>query len=427
MTDETTSPRPPRRTLTILIWLIVLGSSGYFTYHWFISSKPEAPGRGGRRGLIAPMAVSAATAVRENFEEWTQVAGTVTPLQSVVVRSRVDGELKALHFNEGSMVQQGDVIAEIDPRPFQVTLDQAKGQQARDQALLENARADLTRYETLLAQDSISKQQVDTQKSLVSQYEAALLSDQAAIDSAALQLSFTKIEAPISGRIGLRQVDVGNLVRSSDTNGLVSLVQIDPITLVFAIPQDVIGAIQREHQSGKEVPVEATASGSSRTLVKGKLLTIDNQIDPLTGTLRMRAQVPNPKGELIANQFVGVRVRLKVISDAILVPASAVQRGSQGAYVYVLNDDETVTMRLVKSGATHQERTQILEGLRDGERVVTEGIDRLRDGATVNLIDPQETKAASETGPKPKDGEHKPLGGERKRSGKTKPEGNPAQ
>lgn len=430
MTEVTTPQRPPRRALNILIWLILLGVGGFYTYKWFIAKTPEqqGQGRGGRRGLVAPMAVTAAPVASETFEEWTQVSGTVTPLQSVVVRSRVDGELKALHFTEGSQVKQGDLIAEIDPRPFQVALDQAKGQQARDQALLENARADLTRYETLLAQDSIAKQQVDTQKSLVSQYEAALKSDQAAVDSAALQLSFTRIEAPIAGRVGLRQVDVGNLVRSSDANGLVALVQTDPIALIFAIPQDLIGAIQREHRAGKEVPVEATASGASRVLVKGKLLTIDNQIDPLTGTLRMRAEVPNPQGELTANQFVGVRVRMRVIPDALLVPAAAVQRGSQGTYVYALTEQQTVKMRLVKTGPTHNERTQILEGLKAGERVITEGVDRLRDDAKVNVIDPAQNKEADadKKAPTP-DAAQKPLGGERRGTGKRNAEGSPAQ
>lgn len=325
---------------------------------------------------------------QENFEEWLSLPGTITPLNVVVVRSRVDGQLDKVLFQEGQMVKKGDLLAEIDPRPFQVALDQAAGQLARDEALLANARKDLARYETLLKQDSIAKQQVDTQNSLVRQYEAALVSDRAAVASAKLQLSYTQVAAPLTGRVGLRQVDPGNMIRASDVNGLVIITQMDPIGLICAIPQERVASVRARLANAQTVAVEAVDKALNTMLARGKLLTTDNQIDVNTGTLKLKSQMPNEKGMLFPSQFVVARLLADTWPQAVVVPAAAVQRGSKGAYAYVVKEDRTVSLRTIEVGVTQGERTRILEGLKPGEKVVTQGVDRLRDGAKVEVITP---------------------------------------
>jgi multidrug efflux system membrane fusion protein len=344
----------------------------------------KGAGKGGMFG--GPIPVSADEVKMEDFEEWVNLSGTVTPLNVVTVRSRVDGELKKVHFTEGQMVKAGDLLAEIDARPFQVALDQAKGQMARDNALLENSRADLARYEALLKQDSIARQQVDTQASLVRQYEAALTSDNAAIASAELQLSYTQILAPITGRVGLRQIDSGNMIRSSDANGLVIITQMDPMGLVCSIPQERVAAVRKRLAGSAAVSVEAVDKEMNATLAKGRLLTTDNQIDLTSGTLKLKAELPNVDGALFPNQFVITRLLVDTQPKATVAPATAIQRGAKGAYAYVVNDDATVTLRNVVTGAMHGDRMLIREGLKPGEKVVTQGVDRLRDGAKVEVI-----------------------------------------
>lgn len=355
--------------------------------------------KGGPGGMFgSPMAVTAADVTKEDFEEWVNLSGTITPLNVVTVRSRVDGQLDKVNFTEGQMVKEGDLLAQIDPRPFQVTLDQAKATLTRDQALLDNAKADLERYEALLKQDSIERQKVDTQKSLVNQYEASLASDRAAIASAELQLSYTKITAPISGRIGLRQVDAGNMIRSGDANGLVIITQMDPMGLVCAIPQERVAAVRKRLAGTEAVSVEAADKQMDTTLGKGKLLTTDNQIDLASGTLKLKAELPNPDGSLFPNQFVITKLLVDKVPGATVAPTNAIQRGSKGPYCFVLTDDATVTLRLIKTGPTHGDRTLITDGLKPGEKVITQGVDRLRDGSKVDVIDPNAKPPAAPEG-----------------------------
>ena len=415
MTDPIAPPKSS--VLKSLVWMTLLLVCGWGIWKWGVPAlasmqqgEKESGGRGGRRAMSGPVPVSVIPAIRGDFEEWATVSGTVTPLNLVTVRSRVDGELKHLRFQEGQSVKAGDLIAEIDPRPFQVELDKAIGQQARDEALLENAKADLKRYETLLTQDSIAKQQVDTQASLVRQYEAAIASDAGAVASAKLQLDYTRIVAPLTGRAGLRQVDPGNLIRASDANGLVTITQMNPIGIVFAVPQERVAAIRDRSAAGETIPVEALAADQSTTIARGKLLTTDNQIDLTSGTLKMKAEFANADGRLFPNQFVTVRVRVNRIANAVSIPAAAIQQGSKGAFDYV-EKDGVAALRRIKTGPTHLEQTQVLEGVAEGDSIITEGVDRLREGMEVRVVTPsvEETKADTPAQAQPKERKERPA------------------
>lgn len=393
MNDTPPPPNPPSakgRAGCFLIILIVLTGGGWLWMHRV--APAAATGRGGARGGASPVTVG--DVKQEDFEEWVSLSGTVTPLAVVVVRSRVDGQLEKVRFVEGQMVKAGDLLAEIDPRPFQVTLDQAKGQLARDEALLANANKDMDRYTELLRQDSIARQQVDTQRSLVRQYEAALISDRAMVASAELQLSYTKIMAPLTGRVGLRQVDAGNMIRSTDVNGLVIITQMDPIGLISSIPQERVAAVRKRLAGSEPVQVEAVDKEMNKLLGRGKLLTTDNQIDITTGTLKLKAQLPNAEMLLFPNQFVITRVLVDTKLKATVAPATAIQRGAKGAYAYVLKEDSTVSLHNVVTGASQGERVLITEGLNPGDKVITQGVDRLRDGAKVEVITPGKTPPA---------------------------------
>ena len=345
--------------------------------------KGKGKGKGGRGGPLAPVATGMARA--GNVNVYLNGLGTVTPTRTVTVRSRVEGELVRVHFKEGQTVKQGTLLAEVDPRAFQAQLLQAQGQMQRDQALLANARVDLERYRTLLKQDSIAEQQVSSQEALVRQLEGTVKIDQGQVDNARLQLSYTRIVAPISGELGLRLVDQGNIVRSGDATGLVVITQLKPITVLFTIPQDDLQKVLARRRSGERIPVEIYDRDQKTRLDRGVLLTVDNQIDIATGTVRLKAQVRNEEGLLFPNQFVNVRMLVDVREDAVTVPSAAIQRGAQGIFVYVVNEDLTVSMRPVKTSVVEGNRVLVESGVKGGERVVVDGMDRLRDGMKVEI------------------------------------------
>ncbi len=386
--------RPPRRSTALIVIFIVAAIGGAVWYAGQRSGETAKAGdpRGATdratRATLPPRAIPVQSApVRQgDVDIFLYALGTVTSLNSVVVRSRVDGQLMSVEFEEGQMVKAGDLLAQIDPRSFEVQLTLATGQLARDQALLENARIDLERYRTLLAQDSISRQQVDTQESLVRQYEAAVQGGQGGIDSAQLQLTHARVVAPISGRVGLRQVDPGNIVRTGDANGIVVITQLQPIGVVFPIPEDALPRVMKRLRAGVHIPVEAYDRAQKEKLGSGRLLTVDNQIDIATGTIKLKAEFSNADNALFANQFVNVRMPVETRANATLVPTAAIQRGAAGTFVYVVRDDLTVAVTPVKVGATQGEITTIDSGIALGAKVVVDGVDRLREGAKVELV-----------------------------------------
>lgn len=332
--------------------------------------------------------VRAATASRGELPIYIDALGTVTAANSAVVRARVDGELLRVNFTEGQRVQAGALLAEIDPQPYAVQLQQAEGQLARDEALLKNARVDLERYETLWQQDSISRQELDTQRSLVAQYEGAVAADRGEVANAKLQLSWTKIRAPFAGRVGLREIDPGNLVRASDSAGLVAITQEQPIAVVFTIPETQLAAVRAQlAQPGAKLAVDALDRQRSTKIASGQLLAVDNLIDVATGTVRLKAMFDNTDGALYPNQFVNARLQVTTLKDAVLIPANAVQRGAQGTFVYAVNADKTVKLTPVTLGVASGDQVVVEKGVAAGTPVVIDGVDRLRDGATVELIE----------------------------------------
>jgi membrane fusion protein, multidrug efflux system len=373
----------------ILLGVLVLSLGAAAWYGWMASRPAQAPAGAtappaGKKGG-GPTPIVAAAAKSGEIDLIINGLGTVTPLRTVTVRSRVDGELMKVLFQEGQLVKEGELLAEIDPRNFQVQLEQAQGQLARDMALLQNAKLDLQRYEALFKQDSIARQQVDTQQSLVRQYEGAVRVDRSQVESAKLQLSYTRVTAPVAGRVGLRLVDAGNVVRAGDTNGLVVITQLQPAAVVFTVPQDSVPAVMRRLNSGERIPVDAWDREQKAKLAEGALASADNQVDPATGTVKLKAQFDNADGALFPNQFVNVRMKLDTLRNVVVVPAAAVQRGAQGLFVYVVRADNTVTQRPIKLGPAEGQSVSIAEGITPGDVVVVDGMDRLRPGAPVEV------------------------------------------
>ena len=396
--------RPPGRRRSrwwLLPLLLVLAGIGWVIWSAQHKSQDAADRKGGFGGRASTVSVASAHAGDINV--YLNALGTVTPLATVTVRPRVDGQLMSVQFAEGQTVAQGTTLAQIDPRPFEVQRQQAEGQLARDQALLQTAQLDLERYRTLYAQDSIAKQQLDTQASLVKQYEAATKTDQATIETAKLQLTYARVTAPVSGRIGLRKVDSGNFVSAGDTTGLAVITQMKPITVLFSLPEDNLPAVLAESK-GKTLAIDVYDRAQKVKLGSGKLSTIDNQIDTTTGAIKLRAIFVNDDESLFPNQFVNVRMLLKVQRGVTLIPSAALLQGSAGPYVYVVNPDSTVTVRRVKPGASEGENTAIDSGLAVGEQVVTDGVDKLREGASVVI--------AGKADAKPGDPAQPPAGGQ---------------
>ncbi|CAB3944301.1 Multidrug resistance protein MdtA [Achromobacter insolitus] len=397
MPDSRPVSPPTRWTRRRLVGLalVLLVAAGIA---WLVlrpAAKPGgAGGPGGRPGgrpaagavMNPAVPVRIATATKQDIDIYLKSLGTVTAYNTVTVRSRVSGELVEVAFQEGQRVKAGDLLAQVDPRAFQVALDQARGTQMQNLAQLENARRDLQRYQALYKQDSIAKQQVDTQAALVRQYEGTVKSDQANVDNARLQLDYARITAPISGRLGLRQVDRGNLVSSSDTNGLVVITQTQPISVVFTLPETQLPEVRAEVAAGKTLAVDAYDRADTRRIATGQLETMDNQIDVTTGTLKLKARFENADDALFPNQFVNVRLHVLTRKDVTAIPTAAIQQGSAGAFVFLVQQDNTVQVRQVKLGAVNNGMVAVNEGLQPGDRVVVEGTDRLRAGAKVEVV-----------------------------------------
>ncbi|WP_082054319.1 MdtA/MuxA family multidrug efflux RND transporter periplasmic adaptor subunit [Methyloterricola oryzae] len=360
-------------------------------------ARADGTGQVKRGGSSGEVPISTAVAVRGNLPLHLDGLGTVTAINTVTIRSRVDGELLRVHFTEGQPVHKGELLAEIDPRPFEAQLAQAEGQLARDEALLDNARADLQRYQTLLLQDSISNQQVAGQAALVRQYEAAARVDKGQIAAIKLQLAYCRITSPVDGRAGLRLVDPGNVVKTNDANGLVVISQTQPIAAVFTLSEEKLPQVMRQLNEGSKLSVDAYDRKGTNLLAVGSLLAVDNQIDVTTGTVKLKALFPNADGVLFANQFVNVRMNLSPHRDVVLIPSAAVQRGSQGEFAYVVGGKSKVRLQLLKLGPSEGQRVAVLEGLDPGDEVVIEGSDRLRDGQSVRVVAASASGTASGT------------------------------
>ncbi|MBI1777968.1 MAG: MdtA/MuxA family multidrug efflux RND transporter periplasmic adaptor subunit [Proteobacteria bacterium] len=373
-------------------WLVVLVALAAGVA-WWISSRPAPPTGGGRFSVSGPMPVVAATAQKGEIGVRLSALGTVIPLATVTVRTQIAGQLTRIAFEEGQKVKKGDLLAEIDSRPYEAALRQVQGQLLRDQALLKNAELDLQRYRTLVAQDSIPRQQLDTQAALVGQYEGVVKTDQAMVDNAKLNLDYCRIQAPVSGRVGLRLVDQGNYLQAGDATGIAVINQVQPISVIFTVPEDEVSAVTRRMRQGTSLEVAAFDRALSSRIATGKLTTVDNQIDTSTGTVKLKAQFDNEDERLFPNQFVNIQLLVDTLRDATVIPGAAVLRGAPGTFVYVLKPDDSVAVQPVTLGPAEGDRVAIRSGLAPGDRVVVDGADKLRDGAKISLRDPASADA----------------------------------
>ena len=370
-----------RTLLGIGLGLAVVAGAGYY----ISQNSASAPSRQaqGRFGAGLPTPVGLTTVAKGDIPIVVRALGTVTAINTVNVKTQITGQLIKVEFKEGQMVKQGDLLAVVDPRPYDVALQQAIGQQQKDEALLKNAQIDLERYKTLVAQNSIARQQYDTQASLVRQYEAALVIDQAQVDAAKLNVTYTRIIAPLTGRIGLRLVDPGNYVTMADATSICTIIQVQPISVIFTVPEDTLPQVRQRLKAGATLEARILDRAQKTELAVGRLDTHDNVIDVTTGTVKLRATFDNKDETLFPNQFVNVRLLVDTVKDAVVVPVAAIQRGQPGTFVYVAKPDDTVAIRVVELGASDGEKQQILSGLQVGDQVVIDGTDRLRDGAKI--------------------------------------------
>jgi multidrug efflux system membrane fusion protein len=371
------------------VWLPVVAALGFGGMRLLDSVLSAAPLAGKKKPSATgppPVPVGAVEATSGNVDIYLSGLGSVVPLNTVTVRSRVDGQLDDVFFEEGQLVEKGALLAQIDPRPFQAQLQLARGQLAHDLALLANARLDRNRYAALAKKDSIARQQYDTQRSLVRQLEGTVKTDRANVANARLQLSYSRIASPIAGRVGLRLVDPGNIVHATDTTGIVTLAQVQPMSVVFSIAEDSLPPVMEKLRAGESLRVDAFDRSFSRLIASGKLLTADNQIDQATGTVRLKALFDNADLALFPGQFVNARLLLDTEQGKTLVPTAAVQRGAQATFVYVVKPDQTADVRDVRTGPASGEEVAIEEGLKPGELVVVDGADRLRQGSKVQLL-----------------------------------------
>lgn len=395
---QSPGPRKSRRWLFGLLMVLVVAVLCW--WFWPAKKSPEsgaaAPASAGRNagsarpgfgGSAEPTPVRVADVVTGDFPVYYKALGTVTAINTVNVRSRVAGELVKVNFQEGQRVKAGDLLAEIDPRSYEIALQQAQGTLEQNQAQLKNAQIDLQRYKGLFAEDSIARQTLDTQQALVGQYQGTIQTNQAAVNDAKLNLDFTRIRAPIAGRLGLRQLDIGNLVAANDTSALVVITQVQPITVAFTLPESELTPVLAHYRSGAKLTVEAWDRGDTRKQATGVLGSLDNQIDTTTGTLKFKARFDNQDEALFPNQFVNVRLLSDTLKGVVLVPSAAVQYGVDGTFVYAMDGNDKVKIRQLKVGPTDGTNTVVEQGLAQGDRVVLEGTDRLRDGSRVEVVD----------------------------------------
>ena len=380
-----------RRLIAIVVIVLIVAAIAWIVHHGKGIQVPGGPGgpagRGGSGG--GPVAVAIATAANGDIQVKLPALGTITPLATVTVKTQISGQLQQLAFREGQVVRQGEFLAQIDPRPYQAALEQAQGNLQRDQAQLVDAKLDLKRYQDLAKTELVAQQQVDTQAALVGQLEGTIVADLAQINTAKLNVQYTHIVAPVSGRTGLRQVDQGNYVTPGDANGIVVVTQLQPISAIFPVPEDNVSAVMKRFRAGQPLEVDAYDRANTTLLAQGKLVTIDNEIDTSTGTVKLRAQFENPDYALFPNQFVNIQLLLDTLKDQVVIPVAAVQHGAPngvaGTFVYLVNGDSTVSVHPITVGTVDGERVAVTAGLKTGDVVVTEGGDRLRDGARVVL------------------------------------------